>query len=215
MRPSHLTLAVSSSFDYDSQCPLTSIVPAFGARLNDFPIFWNCSHCFSFPDVAAEPSAAVQRAGEKQSAWVAVLPERAVESAVVSVAERSDERAAYAVRVVIAQQAPDDETSEPAFALWAADDETSEPAFALWAAVDETSEPAFALWAPADELSELAFALPALDGETSEPAFERQLLDSETCEYARCCHRDGQTESVIVQSDSSDALLSDSHRCCV
>ena len=201
MRPSHLTLAVSSSFDYDSQCPLTSIVPAFGARLNDFPIFWNCSHCFSFPDVAAEPSAAVQRAGEKQSAWVAVLPERAVESAVVSVAERSDERAAYAVRVVIAQQAPDDETSEPAFALWAA--------------VDETSEPAFALWAPADELSELAFALPALDGETSEPAFERQLLDSETCEYARCCHRDGQTESVIVQSDSSDALLSDSHRCCV
>ncbi len=73
--------------------------------MKDFPISWNYSHCFSFPDAAVEPSAAVQHAGEKQSAWVAVLPERAVES----VAERSDERAAYAVRVVIALQVPVDE----------------------------------------------------------------------------------------------------------
>jgi hypothetical protein len=62
---------------------------------------------------------------------------------VVSVAERSDERAAYAVQVVIALQALVDEWSEPAFALPALDDECSEPAFELPALDDEWSEPAF------------------------------------------------------------------------
>ena len=98
-----------------------------------------------------EPSAAVQNAGEKRSAWVAVLPERAVGSAAVLVAERSDERAACAVRVVTALRAPDGELSEPASALWAPDGELSEPASALWAPDGELSEPAFALWAPVGE----------------------------------------------------------------
>ena len=114
--------------------------------MNDFPISWNYSHCFSFPDVAGERSVAVQHAREKQSAWVAVLPERAVEL----VAERS----AYAVWVVIALQVPVDETSAPGFALRAVDDESSEPVFELRALDDERSEPAFERRAPGDERSE-------------------------------------------------------------